>query len=381
MASARFSLRWQIALWALALGLFSALLTFGCALPLLLYAVVRDTVRELIPLVGVFAFVCGSLLAASLYALLVRWVAKPADRLLVATERIGASDTGPLLTEEGPVLGRLGTAFDRMSARLLAEQERVEHQLEELRRINLALAEARDAAIRQEKLATVGRLSAGVAHEIGNPLAALLGYVELIRMLPEGPALTDTLDRMEREGRRIDRIVRDLLDFARPSRGTATQALDLKTLIEQVIRLLAAQARFKFVSIALSADDGVPCVRAEEHQLQQVLVNLLSNAADAMVGTGTITLQIRKEGRDVSLAVRDHGPGITEADLPRLFDPFFTTKDPGKGTGLGLSISLALVESFGGTITARNHPDGGAEFVVRLPVVEDQGAKPRGVVA
>lgn len=315
----------------------------------------------------------GALLVSLLmYAVLVRGVAKPAERLLSATERLGSD--APLLAEGGPVLGRLGIAFDRMGARLAEERRKVEAQVAALEAANRSLEEARESAIRQEKLATVGRLAAGVAHEIGNPLAALLGYVQLIRNRPEAKALAAFVEPMEREARRIDRILRDLLDFARPARNAqAVPAVAaVEHTVERTIRLLEPQKRFRGVTVHLAIAAGLPPVAADEHQLGQVLVNLLLNAADAMGGAGEVTIAatLAETGDGaprVRMTVRDTGPGIAPEYLPQLFDPFFTTKPPGEGTGLGLSICHSLVESFGGTITAANAQDGGAEFRLDLP--------------
>jgi two-component system NtrC family sensor kinase len=318
----------------------------------------------------------GSLLVfLFVYVALVRGVARPAERLLSATERVGSD--APLLAEGGPVLGRLGIAFDRMGARLAEERRKVEAQVAALEAANRSLAEARESAIRQEKLATVGRLAAGVAHEIGNPLAALLGYMQIIRNRPEAKALAAFVEPMEREARRIDRILRDLLDFARPGRkaqaGTAVAAVERT--VERTLRLLEPQKRFQGVKVHLAIAAGLPPVAADEHQLGQVLVNLLLNAADAMGGAGEVTVaaELAEAGDGsprVRMTVRDTGPGIEPEHLPQLFDPFFTTKPPGEGTGLGLSICHSIVESFGGAITAANAPDGGAEFRLDLPVAD-----------
>lgn len=364
------SLRWQLAIWSIAFGLFFGALGFVAMLPLLRRAASLEGSGEVLPLLAVVSLLGAGLLSLAIYALLWRLVARPADRLLRATQRIASSAEGPILAERGPVLGRLGTAFDRMSARLVEEQIRVERQLEELRRINRELAETRDAMVRQEKLATVGRISAGIAHEIGNPLSAILGYVELLRSRQELLPWAEWFERMEREARRIDRIVRDLLDYARPTRSREPGPVDPGPAVERAIRLVSGQRRIGAVAIERAIPERLPLVLADEHHMQQVLVNLLVNAADAMGGAGRIEIAAAAEGDAIVLTVRDHGPGIAPADLPRLFDPFFTTKDPGAGTGLGLSICHALVESFGGTITAGNHPDGGARFTLRLPVVE-----------
>jgi signal transduction histidine kinase len=295
------------------------------------------------------------------------------EAVLAATDRVGTE--APLLAEEGPVLGRLGVAFDRMGARLAEERRTVEAQVAKLRDANRSLAEARESAVRQEKLATVGRLAAGVAHEIGNPLAALLGYMTVLRGRPEARQLTPYVEPMEREAKRIDRILRDLLDFARPSRGNAGPAMaSLPRTIERTLRLLEPQKRFHGVETHLDVPPDLPAVPADEHQLGQVLVNLLLNAADAMGGKGQVDFHAWVENGRVVLTMRDTGPGIPAEHLPQLFDPFFTTKPPGEGTGLGLAICHSLVESFGGTIAAANTPGGGAEFRIALPIAGENVA-------
>ena len=323
----------------------------------------------------------------ALYAVLVRVVARPAERLLAATDRIGQGDR-PLLAGEGPVLGRLGTAFDRMGQRLDEERTEVESRVAELRRVNRQLAEAKDAIVRTEKLATVGRLSAGVAHEIGNPLAAILGYLELLKLKGGGG---EYVERMEREVKRIDRIVRDLLDFSRPGARAEVGPVSPREVIERTVRLVEPQKRFREVAIRTEVAEDLPAVLAESHYLQQVILNLLVNAADAMDGKGEIELRCRvveaparagrragdlPAGPRVVLTVRDRGPGIPAAQLPKIFDPFFTTKEPGKGTGLGLSICHSLVESFGGRISAANAEGGGAELTLELRVATPEGASP-----
>ncbi|WP_373044958.1 sensor histidine kinase [Vulgatibacter sp.] len=377
MASPRLSLRWQIAIWAVGFGLVFASLGFVGTAPLVQQAALRGSAAPMLALLAGLSALAGLALAFAVYALLVRTVARPADRLLRATERIGAQGGAPtLVAEEGPVFTRLGTAFDRMSGRLLEEQRRVEAQLDELRRVNRELTLARDAMVAQEKMAMVGRLSAGIAHEIGNPLAAILGYVEVAQTTPAGRGLAPMLERMEQEGRRIDRIVRDLLDFAKPRPADNLQPLEAELVARRAVRLVEGQGRFRGVAVSYDFAPGLPRVMANPHQLQQVLVNLLVNAADAMAGAGTLVVGARFDGRAVLLSVRDRGPGIDPAVLPRLFEPFFTTKDPGAGTGLGLAICHSLVQAIGGSIAARNHPDGGAVFEVRLPVVEESKAPP-----
>lgn len=230
--------------------------------------------------------------------------------------------------------------------------------------MNRDLQNARDSAVRQEKLASVGRLASGVAHEIGNPLAAVMGYAELLRAEGASPEI---VERIDRELRRIDRIVRDLLDYARP-RGADLQPVGLREVVERVLRLARPQARFRALSIDLEDRAGAAVVRADEHHLGQAILNLLTNAADALDGTGTIRVILERDGDRAQVRVQDDGPGIPESNLHRLFDPFFTTKAPGHGTGLGLSLCQGWIEAMGGSLVAGNRPDGGAELRIELPL-------------
>jgi signal transduction histidine kinase len=327
---------------------------------------------------GAIAAVVALLVFTLAAALLFRGVARPLDRLLAAAARLGPAEGAsrgelPIMGTPGEpggfALTRAAVAFERLAIAFDEERGRLAAKVSELTDANRALAEARETLLRTEKLATVGRLAAGLAHEVGNPLGAVEGYVELARArLPPDPHpdLVDALARIATAAQRIDRIVRDLLDFARPA-APLLAPMDLAAAVDASIRLARVQARFKHVEVELDACESLPRVMADEHHLSQVLLNLLLNAGDAMGGAGQVRLVARaaQHGR-VVLAVEDSGPGIAAVDLPRIFDPFFTTKDPGEGTGLGLAISHRIMESFGGEIAARNGEGGGAVFELRF---------------
>jgi signal transduction histidine kinase len=316
------------------------------------------------------AAVAGAAAASFLLgaALLFRTVARPVERLLAAAERLAGPGGLPLLGEPGgAALSRASLAFERLAGELADERARLAAKVEELTRANRALAEARESLLRSEKLATVGRLAAGVAHEVGNPLGAIAGYVELARASardgrPGDPE--DYLGRIAAEVQRIDRTVRELLYFARPG-GLSLAAIDLGPAVDASLRLARVQARFRDVEVELDLPRDLPRVMADEHGLAQVLLNLFLNAGDAMGGRGALRLSARAaDGSRVLLDVADRGPGIAQEDLPRVFDPFFTTKEPGKGTGLGLAICHRIMESFGGEISAENASGGGAVFTL-----------------
>jgi C4-dicarboxylate-specific signal transduction histidine kinase len=354
------SIRLYLALHAAALGAAAAALVLALGLPLAVRGALRaEALAWVAGTASVAVFALGA-------ALLSRGVARPLERLLAAAARLGPAGARgelPILGEPGGfALSRAAVAFERLASVLDEERSRLAAKIAELTAANDALAEARESLLRTEKLATVGRLAAGLAHEVGNPLGAITGYVELARMrLPAAPhpELVDAIDRIGTAAARIDRTVRELLDFARPS-PPLLAPIALRPVVEATLRLAQVQPRFRDVQVELALPPELPRALADEHQLSQVLLNLLLNAGDAMGGAGRVRIRGRADGSRVWLAVEDDGPGVAPEDLPRIFDPFFTTKDPGRGTGLGLAISHRIMESFGGEIRARQGTARGA---------------------
>jgi signal transduction histidine kinase len=277
-------------------------------------------------------------------------------------------------------------AFERMAAALGEERARLAEKVTELERANGALVDARETLLRAERLATLGRLAAGVAHEVGNPLGAISGYVELARdriarmdavgaggAAGEGQVslrqeADDFVARAGAEAARIDRLVRDLLDLARPAEPAAG-AIDLAAPLEAALRLARVQPRFRSVRVDVALPPALQPVVADERRLAQVFLNLLLNAADATGGAGQVRVTAAADAGTVTVTVADDGPGIPAADLPRVFEPFFSTKAGGQGTGLGLAISQGIVESFGGELRAGNGASGGAVLTVSLRTV------------
>lgn len=271
----------------------------------------------------------------------------------------------PLRPTGGPLLSRLQRSLAGLARALQEEQALTQRQLEELRAKNQQLSKTRTELLAAERLATVGRLAAGVAHEVGNPLSGILGYVSVARTKSKSPEVSELLERIDAEVHRIDQIVRGLLDLGRPAKGRPIP-VELKALVEPCVKLLAAGKDFAQVKVEVDLEPGTT-VHAEPGPLSQVLINLLLNAAQAMGGRGTVVVRSTgAEGRRC-IEVIDEGPGIPPEVLPKLFDPFFTTKEAGEGTGLGLAISHHLVTSMGGTLTADNGERGGARFTIALP--------------
>jgi two-component system NtrC family sensor kinase len=296
--------------------------------------------------------------------LLERGFVRRLERVDVALEGVGAEQEGPtLLPEGGDAVGRVSAAVNRLALRLREERGRTRAQIEALETANRQLLEAREDLQRSERLASVGRLAAGVAHEVGNPVAALIGYAALMReRLSQGKDVAEYAERVEREASRIDRILRDLLDLARP-RNAKLVPVDLRRAVAQARALIEPQQVWREVALRLELPATLPEVLGEDHYVVQVLVNLLANAARA--GARTVRIAGRTEDSNVLLELADDGPGIAPDTLPRLFEPFVTTAAPGQGTGLGLALCHATMERIGGAISARNG-EHGAVFTLRF---------------
>lgn len=309
--------------------------------------------------------------------ILARIVVNPINRLLAATEKITGGQYGQRLPVSGSAeLASLADAFNEMSASLMNKDRQVSEHLTALEQANIDLRHAREEAIRTEKMASIGLLAAGMAHEIGTPLASIMGYADLVAgEQPDSAAIQDYARRISDDCARIDHIVRGLLDYSRPRSSTGGSA-DIRQVVSVSLKLLAQQGAFKGIKVSMSVDEGCPAAMADPHQLQQVLVNLLLNSRDALSEGGSLSVSARLQEEQICMEIRDNGSGIAEEHLKQLFDPFFTTKPPGSGTGLGLAISARIIEGFGGRIIVHSRPGAGSCFSVWLPIAavrEEEG--------
>jgi signal transduction histidine kinase len=240
------------------------------------------------------------------------------------------------------------------------------HDVTEEREMTRQLASA-------EKLAAIGRLAGGVAHEINNPLGGILAFSQILQRDDVTPdERKDYIKEIERSALRCKAIVEALLRFSRQAPQVKRRVLSLNDVVREGVRVAVAKAGADAkveVRQQLAAD--LHAVMGDANQLQQVVVNLLGNAFDSMPGGGVVEVATSREEDDVILRVADGGLGIAEEHMASLFDPFFTTKEEGKGAGLGLAVSYAIVQEHGGRITAFNRPAGGAEFVVALPKAQE----------
>ncbi|WP_437755265.1 sensor histidine kinase [Sorangium sp. So ce1389] len=336
------------------------------------------------PLVRIVALYTGVMALGLLvfaYIAMTRLVVRPVDALSRAAHRVAGGARDLEAPQAGArELAELGASLALMTGRLRADEESLRVKIAEVERYAADLKRAQERLVRSERLASVGRLSAGLAHEIGNPIAAILGLQELLLAGGLTPAEErDFVERMKRETERIHRILRDLLDFARPAAGGAGEAGEageeasgaVADAVDDVVSLVAPQKAFRDVELARDVAPDVPPVPLSHGRLVQVLLNLLLNAADAVPRVGGRVALRASRGADggARIEVEDNGPGIAEAVRDTLFEPFITTKQVGEGTGLGLAVCRGLVEAAGGSIGVERGEGGGARFVVLLPAV------------
>src|SRR5271165_324299 len=330
-------------------------------------------------------------------------VGRPVKALERGTERLAAGDLGyQISVQSKDELGELANSFNSMSRQLHAEhnenvswthtlEERVEQKTRELKR-------AHEHALHTEKMASIGKMAAVLAHEINNPLSGILTYSKLLRKWveraeldrvqvngdPAGPhhqEICDSLDLIASESRRCGDLVKNLLTFSRTT-PMNLQRTSLNRVIEQSLRLVQHQLDLAGIEVQLQLDPNLPQVSCDAAQIEQVILALIMNAMDAMQQGGNLWLVTRFDSTQgqIQTVVRDDGCGIPPEILPRLFEPFLTTKETGRGVGLGLAISRSIMERHGGTIEVQSEPGHGTTFTVTLPceAEADKTASPAG---
>jgi signal transduction histidine kinase len=293
---------------------------------------------------------------------------KPVEALARATDRVATGARKLEVPASGASeLADLSRSVAAMTARLIADEESLRNKVAELEG-------AQAQIVRSERMASVGRLAAGMAHEIGNPITAIMGLQDLMLAGDVPPAERDDyVERMRKETERVHGILRDLLDFARPERsadgsgeisiGPARTA----DVMNGVVALLQPQKKFRDVAIEVDGGDALVAIAPE--RLTQVLLNLALNAGDAMAKSKTkrLAMRARASGDRVRIEIEDTGPGVDASVREKLFLPFVTTKEVGEGTGLGLAVCRGIVEASRGRIELDAEYTHGARFVVVLP--------------
>ena len=337
-----------------------------------------DRGASLVRLVALYMVTFALALSVFSYFALTRLIVRPVEQLVAAADRVASGARTLRVPRTGArELVELGTSVQAMTEKLLAEEAKLLLKIDELTETTHRLTQTQVQLVRSERMASVGRLAAGVAHEIGNPIAALMGMEELL--LDGDVAAEDQRDflrRMRKETERIHTVLRDLLDFARPearvdpdSAGPPAAA-DVKSVVDDVVALVGPQRPFRSVRVETDVQ-GAPQVVLPAQRLTQVLLNMVMNAGAAIASgprkEGRVTVRARTQGDRVRIDVEDDGPGIAAEVRDQLFEPFVTTKDVGEGTGLGLAVCRGLVESAGGEVSLDPGYVGGARFTVLLP--------------
>jgi signal transduction histidine kinase len=289
--------------------------------------------------------------------------------------------------KEDNELHKLSGSLNSMLRRISADKEKLRSTVNSLETANLELKKAQEEIIRAEKLASVGRLSAGIAHEIGNPIGIVMGYLELLKQkdIPDTER-KEYIHRTEEEIERINTIIRQLLEISRPS-NAGLKVVSVHDLIDDIAQVLDVQPLMSNIELECRLQAQNDKVLADSNQLRQVFLNLIINAADAVSSegkavNGKLSIQSTLAGekpeqpqnqqKHLKIMFIDNGPGIPEENIANIFDPFYTTKDPGKGTGLGLSVSFMIIEGFGGKLTVSSEIGEGTTMTVLLPVVESE---------
>ncbi len=304
------------------------------------------------------------------FYILSRRIVRPVHELIRTTEKISAGRF-PDSADVGRVkeINQLYSALRVMFDDIEEGKRNLRDKIRELEETNAELVLTQRELIAAEKLASLGQLSAGVAHEIGNPLSAIKGYAEVLRRAPgmDCDKRNGIVSDILREVSRVDGIIRTLLDYSRPGK-CSPQIVNVNQVIAETAAIVGNQGALKGITLTLGLSEDIPSIIADPGQLSQVIINLILNARDALGGSGEIVISTARGGNgDAAITVRDNGDGIPGDIIGKIFDPFFTTKDPGHGTGLGLSVSARIVETFEGVIEVESARGNGSLFRITFP--------------
>ncbi len=339
---------------------------------------VQQNIRKASNMILLYIAVDAILLIAFGFFLLSRYLVTPLKKLTSLTENIASGDIDgiPLFFSDKNEIGKLSTALKVMTEKLKQERDKIQQQMRALEAKNAQLQQAHREVLHSEKLASVGRLAAGIAHEIGNPIGIILGYLHMLRSGDTpAPERADYLNRIEAETERVHGIISDLLGFAQPATQDK-QPCFLNALITDTCAFVSCQKDFRDIAFVFNLAEDLPAVYANEKMLRQLIMNLVLNARDAMANGGTLTLSTGSatdgERGALCFTVADTGTGISPEHQAKIFDPFFTTKQQGRGTGLGLANVHRIVELSGGSISFASTPGQGTVFTIKFPV---QGAE------
>ena len=302
-----------------------------------------------------------------LVLLVVRIISRPLQRITLAAVRVTEGNYGTEVEgkQSNDEIGLLATSFNEMSRKMADD-------IEQLRSLNEQLT-------RTEKLAAMGTLAAGVAHEVNNPLASISSLIQMMQAKQNLDQSTEeNLRLIQTQIQRITQVTKDMMDFARV-RPAAKSLLDINEISETALRLASFDKSFQKLQIKKNYTENLPWIFADSDQLQQVFLNLFLNARDAMPNGGELLLKTSGDDNSIKIEIADSGIGIDESSLKQIFDPFFTTKPTGKGTGLGLAVCYGIITAHGGKIEVENNNGSGTKFIILLPFSEKSDTFPVGV--
>jgi signal transduction histidine kinase len=318
--------------------------------------------RQMIFLVSLLAIAFG----AAVVWFFVDRITKPLRELRNSAEAVGQGDFSRRVPARGrDEFGELAVVFNQMTENLQQSRAELEKTVETLKN-------TQEQLIQSEKLSGVGEFVAGVTHELNNPLAAVMGFSEMLKEEDVDVKHRRYLDMIHKSAQRCQKIVQSLLSFARRHQPER-KPVSVNDLVETVLEIVQYQLHTSNIEVTTQLDPNLPVVFADAHQIQQVLLNVINNARQAVeehTPRGSIKLVTEAAEANVRIIIHDNGPGIPEENMRRIFDPFFTTKAVGKGTGLGLSLCYGIIREHGGTITPLNRHGEGATFIIELPIME-----------
>ena len=273
------------------------------------------------------------------------WVGRVENRRKDGNPFFAEVVISPIINEQGTIAGYLGAHRD------ITEQIMLEQQL-----------------VRSQRMESIGTLAAGIAHEVGNPLTAISSLVQVIQRTSKEEFAKEKLELINSQVNRIARIIRELVDFARPTTHVV-KPTDLNKVIREALNIVQYGKKVKNINFALQLEDHLPIISVVPDQVVQVFINIFMNAVDALEGcAGTITTCSRKNEKGIEVTVQDTGKGIQPTEVDKIFEPFYTTKPTGQGTGLGLWVSYEIVKSFGGNIFVESSPAHGSMFTIMFPM-------------
>ncbi len=319
--------------------------------------------RELLDNLMIISFILLTI-AALLGIFWSKRFTKPIEKLSNATKKVGKGEFDITVDgeETGDEIGELSNSFNQMASELNIREK--------------ALKDAHSALVHSEKMAAFGQLGAGIAHEVKNPLAGILGFAQLsLRKTDKDSNIYKNLSVIEKETKRCKNIIDNLMKFARQEK-VSFMPVSVNSVVEDSIAIVDHQLSINKVKLGKKLEDNIPNIYGNGNQIQQVLINLMINAQQAMNGNpGNISLETALVDADkIEICIRDDGPGIPEEVQSKIFEPFFTTKAAGEGTGLGLSVSYGIIKDHGGEIEIDSETGKGTSFIITLPVKSSEEA-------